>query len=265
MSKKVSNEIKTLEFPEDTKPISCIYLIYDIDGKIYVGETSNFKERLKSHRKYNYNLLDSNKSYSIESFKYEILEVMENSTRLERLPRERFFQDKYNVLGELGRNQVLEPLDKNSKRIYRPEVTKKRLRSLSETIYNRSDERKEEIRKVKSEANKLFQANISCELKLKISKNISKGLNNRSQYEKELHIERFKESYYSRPEEEREETRNKISKSRSIQISIDNVQYPNIKTASNILKCCNKTIRFRLDSSDYPNYIELIEREKSSK
>lgn len=87
---------------------SGIYKITSPSGKIYIGETVNFKKRFDRYKylqcKNQIKLYNSFIKYGIDNHKFEILEECEIN---ELKCRERYYQDIYNVLSEIGMNLKL--------------------------------------------------------------------------------------------------------------------------------------------------------------
>lgn len=84
-----------------------IYKITNPNGRVYVGQTLNWSRRLKEYKllyksKEQTGLHNSFKKYGVDSHKFEILEELHDEGLLNE--RERFYQEKYNVLGENGLN-----------------------------------------------------------------------------------------------------------------------------------------------------------------
>ena len=87
---------------------SGIYKITSPSGKIYIGETVNFKRRFDTYKslqcKNQIKPYNSFIKYGIDNHKFEILEECEIN---ELKCRERYYQDIYNVLSEIGMNLKL--------------------------------------------------------------------------------------------------------------------------------------------------------------
>lgn len=88
--------------------IICIYKITNPKGRIYIGQSSNYKRRLESYKylrcKKQIRLYSSFLKYGYENHKIEIIE----SCSFENLnKRERYYQDLYEVTTAKGMNCVL--------------------------------------------------------------------------------------------------------------------------------------------------------------
>ena len=85
--------------------IICVYKITSPSGKVYIGQTLNYKRRLYIYSilscKRQFRLYNSFLKYGYENHKFEIIE--ECSIELLN-KRERYWQEYYNVLGENGLN-----------------------------------------------------------------------------------------------------------------------------------------------------------------
>ena len=85
-----------------------IYKITSPSGKVYIGQSVNIKRRWKEHRSesywYKHRLYDSFKKYGVDNHTFEIIE---ECLKGELNSKERYYQDKFNVLEE-GLNHVLQ-------------------------------------------------------------------------------------------------------------------------------------------------------------
>lgn len=89
---------------------SGIYKITSPSGKIYIGQSSNLKQRIKDyektiHCKGQKRLYHSLIKYGFNNHQFEVIEYCSFSSLNER---ERFWQDYFNVLGEKGLNCKLQ-------------------------------------------------------------------------------------------------------------------------------------------------------------
>lgn len=88
---------------------SGIYLIKSPAGKYYVGQSCNMELRLHQYKigkcKEQPKLYESFYNYGILNHKFEVLEYCEKE---ELYNKERYWQDRYNVLGDNGLNLTLE-------------------------------------------------------------------------------------------------------------------------------------------------------------
>lgn len=87
---------------------SGVYKITSPSNKTYIGETVNFEERFKRYKSLQctnqYKLYNSFTKYGVENHTFEIIE----ECNIEDLKcRERYWQDHYNVLSDLGMNLKL--------------------------------------------------------------------------------------------------------------------------------------------------------------
>lgn len=120
--------------------------IYEIrnrlSGKSYLGQAKRFKERWKNHSLNLRNGKHENSHLQLSFFKYvekvnvddflefHILEIMENSTKRERLLREEFWIDQYLKNGYKLYNKKLKPTLEESVSdcwSHTPEVTRKKM------------------------------------------------------------------------------------------------------------------------------------------
>lgn len=115
-----------------------------INGKQYVGQTSDIKRRERDWRKLNTNysnknLNDDRKKYGLENFKIELLEICEN---IESDEKERMYIEKYNTIYPNGYNkysgglknfsfkmleEIKEKISKTTKGITKSEETKRKI------------------------------------------------------------------------------------------------------------------------------------------
>jgi group I intron endonuclease len=106
---------------------TCIYKITNPKNKVYIGQTINVENRLKTyekglHFKGQIRLYNSYKKYGWSSHIFEILENCDESKLNER---ERYWQDYYNVLGKEGLNCKLTQTSSKSGQL--SEETKNRI------------------------------------------------------------------------------------------------------------------------------------------
>ncbi len=86
----------------------CIYKIVNPDGKIYVGQTRNFEQRLEDHKsRKNKKAKRLNESLHIHDIKLHVISVLEECLEEDLDCKERYWQDFYDVLGENGLNSIL--------------------------------------------------------------------------------------------------------------------------------------------------------------
>ena len=85
-----------------------IYKITNPSGEVYIGQSTDVKKRWEGHQRdrnrYTYKLYTSFNKYGIDNHTFEIIE---ECLREELNSRERYYQDKYNVLEE-GLNHILQ-------------------------------------------------------------------------------------------------------------------------------------------------------------
>ena len=82
---------------------------------------------------------------------------------------------------------------------------------------------------------------------------------------KEYHSKKPKKEYATcgmQGKTHTKEGKNKISKANSYSVKINNVVYGSIKEAKDKLVVSEKTVRYRIDSSNYPDWIRLREKRK---
>jgi group I intron endonuclease len=94
-----------MAYVEKNKKVCVIYKITSPSDRVYIGQTNNFKRRLRNYNNYmckgQTRLYASFKKYGVENHKFEIIkECLEQ----EMNEFERFFQEKYDVLGKKGLN-----------------------------------------------------------------------------------------------------------------------------------------------------------------
>lgn len=128
---------------------SGIYIIISPTAKVYIGQSTNIKRRLKSYLVRlgigQTRLHNSLKKYGVENHFFDIVELCE----VEKLnERERYWQDEYNVLGEYGLNCILTQSD--AKRLVFSEETRRKISegNKGKTI---SEEHKQKVSKAMSE------------------------------------------------------------------------------------------------------------------
>ena len=111
---------------------SGIYKITSPSGKVYIGETINFRKRFNRYKrmgcKSQFKLYNSLKKYTVDEHLFEILEECD----IEDLKcRERYWQDYYNVLGDKGLNLKLTKCE-DKKMIHSIESLNKLKRTIEE-------------------------------------------------------------------------------------------------------------------------------------
>jgi group I intron endonuclease len=131
-----------------------IYKITSPSGKVYVGQSVDIEQRWRQHRgksrRATCKLYSSFKKYGVDN---HIFEVVEECLREELNSKERYYQDKFNVLKE-GLNHLLQESDEAPK-VYSEETKRKMSEALkgrklseetklkmSETHRNMSEETK---------------------------------------------------------------------------------------------------------------------------
>jgi group I intron endonuclease len=131
-----------------------IYKITSPTSRVYIGQSNNIERRFKSYYQMygclkQIRLYRSFNKYGVKNHKFEILE----ECSFEELNnRERYYQDKYNVLGKNGLNCIL--TDSNLKKKVLSEKTKLKIKnSMTGKIKNK--ETKDKI--VNSSKNRIFK------------------------------------------------------------------------------------------------------------
>jgi group I intron endonuclease len=84
---------------------SCIYLIKNIiNGKIYIGQAKDFKDRWRRHKNFTHGrkLKHAIMKYGFEAFRFYILERVDDRSLLDQ--REQYYLDLYQPFGENGYN-----------------------------------------------------------------------------------------------------------------------------------------------------------------
>lgn len=131
-----------------------IYKITNPSGRVYIGQTINFKRRLKEYRKLKCDtqprLYNSFKKFGFDRHKIEILEYCKEE---ELNDRERYYQDFYNVLSRKGLNCRLTSSNDKSGRLSEETIKKLKYKDFSYMVGNdfrtgikHSEETKNKIR-----------------------------------------------------------------------------------------------------------------------
>lgn len=93
-------------YKQSVVKICGVYSIINPSNSIYIGSSSNIKNRWSAYKKCQQSRIqDSFNKYGIENHTFEIIEECQFD---ELRCRERYWQDFYNVLGENGLNDILE-------------------------------------------------------------------------------------------------------------------------------------------------------------
>jgi len=129
--------------------------------KVYIGSAKEFKTRWYHHAKslknglhQNKHLLHSFQFYGEDAFVFEILEVMENSTKKERLIREEYY---INFLLESGMelyNNQLQPTKESKERScfsLTPEETSQRISVQMKEVWSNPEKNKKRLETIKSD------------------------------------------------------------------------------------------------------------------
>lgn len=142
-----------------------IYKIISPSGRIYIGQSRNINKRFNGYKKLmksnetQLRLLRSFKKYGVNSHIFEIIEecIVENLN-----VRERYWQDKFNVLGEQGLNCVLTATDVLP--FIQSKETKRKRSGENHFMWNKKH--KDETKKRMSESAKLRKASEDTKKKL---------------------------------------------------------------------------------------------------
>ena len=114
-----------------------IYKVTSPSGRVYIGQTINFKRRLKEYRNLKCDkqprLCNSFKKYGFDKHKIEILEYCKEE---ELNDRERYYQDFYNVLSRKGLNCRLTSSNDKSGRLSEETIKKLKSRDVSYMLGN---------------------------------------------------------------------------------------------------------------------------------
>lgn len=117
------------------KPV--IYKITNPNGRVYIGQTINLKRRIKEYKRHKCSkqtrLYNSFMKYGFKNHK---LEVIEYCDELDLNNRERYYQEKYDVLSRKGLNCRLTVGDDKSGRLSEGTIQKLRDRDFSYLLGN---------------------------------------------------------------------------------------------------------------------------------
>ena len=124
-----------------------IYKITSPSGKVYIGQAVDIDKRWGVHRRestwYSHKLYSSFKKYGVDK---HIFEVVEQCLRKDLNSKERYYQDKFNVLEE-GLNHLLQDADE-APRVFSEEA-KRRMSKAWERRGPASEETKRKMSKAK--------------------------------------------------------------------------------------------------------------------
>lgn len=114
-----------------------IYKVTSPSGRVYIGQTVNFKRRLNEYRKLKCDtqpkLYNSFKKHGFDKHKIEILEYCKAE---ELNDRERYYQDFYNVLSRKGLNCRLTSSNDKSGRLSEETIKKLKSKDFSYMVGN---------------------------------------------------------------------------------------------------------------------------------
>jgi group I intron endonuclease len=238
------------------KKSSGIYQIRNVaNGKIYIGSTTDFKDRfgrhktmLRTNKHHSQYLQRSWNKYKGQGFLFEILEYIDNPNLNLLHIREQLWIDfkspEYNM-GSVAGGFDFENHPKG------PELLKIAKARLIE--YNKSDVARAKAKARCGEKNNFWKGGISKPKCLHCSKIISWGCKQCASCMSQFPP--FKGKNHS------EETKEKLSKSRKgrsvpwrvKRVEINGIEYPSISAAARALNLHNETVRLRLHKS-YPGY-----------
>ena len=237
----MNNELKNKVQQEALKIIG-IYKIINPKNKIYIGQTIDYKKRLRQYK--NYNCLNQTKLYnSLCKYKYElhIFELIEECLESELNNRERYWQELYDVTSKKGLNCKLVNSDDKSGKVS-DETKLKISNSMKGKIC--SIETKDKMSKAQlGEKHPMFGKKHSDETKEKQRKALLGNKNHN--YNKKFS----------------EETKLKMSKFSAIKKQVINIEtneiYKSAKEVSNVFNINYSTLVWRL-SSKYKGYKKFI-------
>lgn len=83
-----------------------IYKITSPTGRVYIGESKDIYKRFSNYKKHNQTKSQPRVHHSLNKYGWEahIFEIIEECEFDDLFCRERYWQDHYNVLGEMGLN-----------------------------------------------------------------------------------------------------------------------------------------------------------------
>ena len=232
----------------ETKELMIVYgVIYKctnlINGKIYIGQTKNLKNRIKMHKKnvenkVNRKLYDSMNKHGFENFKWEVIDVALSKEELNF--KEKFYIIKFNsfnsgynmTIGGDGGN-TFEGLSKERQieagnKIRKALKGKKKPDGFAEKLSKiHKGKKMPEYGIEKNRLNKIYNSD-------KNSQAVKKGLSKRTEEEKRIQFEKRKQTMLNRSQEEIRISKEKTIKSlRHPVVCIETgVVYKNKKYAS---------------------------------
>jgi group I intron endonuclease len=224
-----------------------------INGKVYIGSAKRFKSRCQGHigslnknKHQNKHLQNAINLYGTENFLFEVIEVMEGSTRFERTTREQEYIDQY-----LDRWEDCYNIDKKCIRkcnSLTPEETKQKL-SKSLKGKHHSEETKRKISEAqKGDKHRMFGKHLSEEQKKKIGKtnSVSQLGKKHSEETKQKLREIFSgENHPMFGKERSDETRKKISEANK------NKPFSEEHLKHLRERCCKRIIAIELNNNNF--------------
>lgn len=197
--------------------------------RVYIGSSFKLKTRrsthlteLRANRHHSIKLQNAYNKYGEDNFIFEVLEELDNLTRDELFQREQYYMENYSSFKD-GYN-------------------------MSPNAWTMVKQWTDEDKLVKSEAmtgegNHFFGKTHSGETKRKLSENAKQRIGEKNPFYGKKHSEETKDKLRNRP------VYNKVS------CYINDIFYDTIMEASINLGIPYKTVRRRLSSNKFPNYI----------
>ena len=110
-------------------PTSCVYILYNVEGYYYIGQTTNLSQRLRQHK------FDCKNNRGCNSKKLGLdwdLEILEECAEDDLREAERFYYDFYQEISPEQCVNIVKPMRTNSEwQNDYPELTKKYKREWS--------------------------------------------------------------------------------------------------------------------------------------
>lgn len=222
-----------------------VYLINDVDGKIYVGSSSRlvklprykWPSRLDNHYQYNLELCRNDNTFDISAFSFTILEYLTEAAYLANkrllLERERYWQDYYDVLNVYSRNNM----------------KAKGFRSKAE--YSADSQNRRSIGQIIRHSQTTHEARLSRSVKHKLT------MTNKTEEQKQARKKKISDAYVNKSEELKLEHKKNLGQKVQQNVQIDGQIYHSIKHAAKCLQCSPSLISKRCNDDRFDTYIRL--------